>query len=311
MRKQRWNILFAAPCKSKVARSVKIPRVITLVCVLITLAGAAGFVRVVYLASNYGMAVFGVSEQRRENRNLRQKIQNLEKFVQGEKETVSNIVSYEDNARLKYGMESIDSDIRLAGVGGFPSHEDLLFASMLDPVIVKAESLRLQAAALLRQAELQESTFHQAADNVQRMQSRWIKRPSIWPANGRITSDYGYRFHPFTGLRLMHEGLDIANEIWTPVYSTADGQVKNVSNWTHFGNLITISHLNGEYTTYYAHLHKAAVTPGQFVKRGELIGYMGNTGRSTGSHLHYEVHDSKGRTINPMSFILPADHIVD
>ena len=310
MRKHRWNIILAAPCNSKDARSVRIPRFITLICVLITLAGAAGFVRVAYLASSYGVAVLGVSDQRRENRNLRNKIENLEKFVQGEKETISRIVNYEDNARLKYGMESIDSDIRLAGVGGLPSQEDMLFASMLDPVIVRAESLRLQAAALLRQAELQESTFRQTTENVQKLHSRWTKRPSIWPTHGRVTSEYGYRFHPFTGLRLMHEGLDIANEIWTPIYSTADGQVQNVSNWTHFGNLVKISHLNGEYLTYYAHLHKASVTPGQFVKRGELIGYMGNSGRSTGPHLHYEVHH-KGRPINPMAFILPTDQIVD
>jgi len=310
MKKHRWNIILAAPTNSNGARSVRIPRFVTLFCILVALVGLAGFVRVAYVASSYGVAVFGASEQRRENRNLRHKIENLEKIVQNEKETISRIVNYEDNARLKYGMESIDSDIRLAGVGGFPSREDVLFASMLDPVIVKAESLRLQAAALLRQAELQESTFRQTAENVQRMHSRWTKRPSIWPAHGRITSDFGYRFHPFTGLRLMHEGLDIANEVWTPIYATADGQVQTVSDWTHFGNLIRISHLNGEYMTYYAHLHKAAVTTGQFVKRGELIGYMGSTGRSTGTHLHYEVHH-KGRPINPMAFILPTDQIVD
>ncbi|MCL2688887.1 MAG: M23 family metallopeptidase [Chitinispirillia bacterium] len=310
MIKHRWNVVLADSRNSKGARSVRIPRFITMFCILAALVGVAGFARVVYLASSYGIAVLGVSEQRRENRNLRQKIENLERFVQGEKETITRIVNYEDNARLKYGMEAIDSEVRLAGVGGLPSQEDMLFASMLDPVIVRAESLRLQTAALLRQAELQESTFLQTSENVKRMHSRWSKRPSIWPAHGRITSEYGFRFHPFTGLRLMHEGLDIANEVWTPIYATADGQVQNVSNWTHFGNLVKISHLNGEYITYYAHLHKAAVTPGQFVKRGELIGYMGNSGRSTGPHLHYEVHH-KGRPINPMAFILPADHIVD
>jgi murein DD-endopeptidase MepM/ murein hydrolase activator NlpD len=279
-------------------------------CFLIALAGLVGFGRIVYLVSNYSVAVFGVSQEQRENRSLRQKIENLERFVLNEQNAMAQIVGYEDNARLKYGMEQIDSDVRLAGYGGFPSREDILFASMLDPVIVRAESLRLQAASLLSRSELQESTFAQTAETVHKKHSRWTKRPSIWPTNGRLTSDFGYRFHPFTGLRLMHEGIDIANETWTPVYATADGQVRDVSSWTHFGNLIRISHLNGEYVTYYAHLHKTSVVNGQFVKRGELIGYMGSSGRSTGPHLHYEVHH-KGRPMNPMAFILPADHIVD
>jgi murein DD-endopeptidase MepM/ murein hydrolase activator NlpD len=209
-------------------------------------------------------------------------------------------------------MEAISSDVRKAGVGGFPSREDILYSSMMnDPLIVKAESLRMQVSALNHQAELHESTFYQVSKHAQKVHSNLAKRPAIWPATGRLTSTFGYRYHPFNGLRLMHEGLDIANNIWTPIYATADGQVKEVSSWTHFGNMVKISHdSNGEYVTLYEKKKKAAVTQGQAIKRGDVIGYMGNTGRSTGPHLHYEVHRN-GRPINPLQFIVPEEQIVD
>jgi murein DD-endopeptidase MepM/ murein hydrolase activator NlpD len=109
----------------------------------------------------------------------------------------------------------------------------------------------------------------------------------------------------------MHEGLDIANSVWTPIYATADGQVKEVSSISHFGNMVRISHdSNDEYITLYAHMQKAAVTQGQAIKRGDVIGYMGSSGRSTGPHLHYEVHHN-GRPVDPMRFIVPIDQIVD
>jgi murein DD-endopeptidase MepM/ murein hydrolase activator NlpD len=262
------------------------------------------------MVSGYGLAAFSSAEERRKNENLKQRIGSLEKFVSSEKEIMSRLIRYEDNARLKYGMTAVGGDVRQAGTGGFPSREDMLYASMPDPLIMRAEALRREAEHVLRQAQLQESTFVQTSQKVKSLHDRWTKRPSVWPANGRITSGYGYRYHPVLGLRLMHAGIDIANEAWTPIFATADGQVSGVHNWPNFGNLVKINHLGGEYITFYAHLHKAAVVSGQVVKRGELLGYMGNSGRSTGTHLHYEVHKN-GRPVNPMRFILPTDQIVD
>ncbi len=310
MQKNSWNLLYTASGRNAKMRSVSFSLFTCIVLAIFILAGIVGFARLIYLGSSYSLAVLGVSQERRENKGLLLKMQFLEKYMHQESTTISHIVAFEDKTRLKYGMDPISSDVRKAGVGGFPSREEVLISSLMDPVLMKAESVKLQFSSLLRQAELQESTFTQTSENILRMHSRWSRRPSIWPTNGRLTSTFGYRYHPFTGYRLLHEGLDIANKPWTPVYVTADGLVKEVSSRSHFGNLIKVSHLNGEIVTYYAHLNKASVVEGQYVKRGELIGYMGNTGRSTGPHLHYEVH-LNGRPVNPMSFILSTDQIVD
>ena len=310
MKKLKWNFVLADARNSDNMRAVKLSGFVVLVSLIAALVGIIGFGRLVYMTSSYALTAFDASECRRENDGLKKKIESLEKFVTKETETISQLVAYEDNARLKYGMDAISSDVRKAGVGGLPSNDDILFASMLDPLIVRAESLRLQVTSLYHRAELQESTFGQLTETVQKMDSRWSKRPAIWPTNGRLTSNYGYRIHPFTGMRLLHEGLDIANSIWTPVYATADGLVKESSSQTSFGNVVKISHNNGEFLTLYAHMQKAAVTVGQAVKRGDVVGYIGNTGRSTGPHLHYEVHRND-RVVDPMEFIVAVDQVVD
>jgi murein DD-endopeptidase MepM/ murein hydrolase activator NlpD len=207
-------------------------------------------------------------------------------------------------------MNPISSDVRKAGVGGLPSRDDVYYSEMTDPMIVKAEALRRQVSSLSHQAELQESTFVQLSENVEKVHRYLAGRPSIWPTTGRLTSTYGYRFHPFTGLRLLHAGLDIANEVWTPIYAAADGMVIENTSLTHYGNMVKISHNNGLYITLYAHMQKSAVTEGQAVKRGDIVGYMGSTGRSTGPHLHYEVRKD-GQTVNPMEYIVASDQIVD
>jgi len=310
MKTQKWNFVLADARNSDNIRAVGIPKFVMIVSLIVALVGLAGFGRLAYMTSTYALTAFDASVCRNENEGLKRKIESLEKFVTKETETISQLIAYEDNARLKYGMEAISSDVRKAGVGGFPSDDDLLFESMHDPLIQRAEALRSRVTSLYHQAELQESTFGQIAEMVQKMNSRWGKRPAIWPANGRLTSTYGYRIHPFTGMRLLHEGLDIANSIWTPVYATADGLVKDASLNTSFGNVVRISHNNGEFLTLYAHLQKMAVTTGQAVKRGDVIGYLGNSGRSTGPHLHYEVRHND-RVVDPMAFIIAVDQIVD
>ncbi len=107
----------------------------------------------------------------------------------------------------------------------------------------------------------------------------------------------------------MHEGLDIANSQWTPIYASANGVVKSSGNSGNFGKLVVVEHGNG-YTTKYAHMSKVMVEKGRIVKRYDLLGYMGSTGSSTGTHLHYEVHRD-GVSQNPSKFILPSGILVD
>lgn len=130
-----------------------------------------------------------------------------------------------------------------------------------------------------------------------------VSIPSINPVEVmRMTSQFGYRTDPFQGRRKNHKGLDIAGPIGTPIYATADGIVGRAQWLSGYGKYIEVEHGNAIQTRY-GHLSAMNVYSGQRVKQGDLIGFMGSTGRSTGSHLHYEVRVA-GEPVNPMSFLV-------
>ena len=113
-----------------------------------------------------------------------------------------------------------------------------------------------------------------------------------------------------SGQPMHHEGIDIANEIGTPIVAPADGVVKEVGMKQNFGKAVVIEHTQTGLTSIYGHLSNYVVLPNQYVKRGDLIAFMGNSGKSTGPHLHYEIHD-RGVAVNAAKYILPVDYIVD
>jgi murein DD-endopeptidase MepM/ murein hydrolase activator NlpD len=132
----------------------------------------------------------------------------------------------------------------------------------------------------------------------------WASRPAIQPVSNKalthLHATFGERYHPLLGYVRDHKGLDFTAEIGTPVYATGDGQVKSRYFSGSFGNVIFINHDFG-YETRYAHLSEFNSKVGQKVKRGDIIGFVGNTGLSRGPHLHYEVL-YKGLQINPINF---------
>lgn len=130
---------------------------------------------------------------------------------------------------------------------------------------------------------------------------RLAATPSIWPTNGEVTSRFGWRSSPWGWGSNWHPGIDIANDTGTPVIATADGTVTNSGWYGGYGKMIEIDHGNG-IVTIYGHNSQLLVSPGQKIKKGEQIAYMGNTGISTGSHLHYEVRVN-GTAVNPSSFL--------
>ncbi len=129
-----------------------------------------------------------------------------------------------------------------------------------------------------------------------------LSTPSIWPVKGYLTSGFGWRKAPTMGASRMHKGLDISNRIGTPVASPARGTITFAGIDGAYGICITIDHGNG-IVTRYAHLQRSLVKPGDYVQRGDVIGALGNTGRSTGPHLHYEVNIN-GTPVDPMRYIL-------
>ncbi|MCK4427176.1 MAG: M23 family metallopeptidase, partial [candidate division Zixibacteria bacterium] len=133
--------------------------------------------------------------------------------------------------------------------------------------------------------------------------------PSIRPSAGYLSRGFGIKIDPFTGRKQPHLGIDLATDIGTPVYATAEGRVSFVGRDRGLGRMIRINHLFG-YTTVYAHLSQVKVKRGEHVKRGEVIGAVGNTGYSTGPHLHYEVR-FRGQPKNPLNYILSSQYLPD
>ena len=142
---------------------------------------------------------------------------------------------------------------------------------------------------------------------VERREALAAATPSIWPAHGWLTGTFGVRSDPLTNEPAFHQGLDISTDKGEPVYATADGEVETAAYTGDYGNLIQIKHGFG-LTTRYGHLSAFNVKVGQTVSRGDVIGYVGATGRATGPHVHYEIL-ANGKLLNPLQLLTqPATH---
>lgn len=195
--------------------------------------------------------------------------------------------NWEDKIRSDKNFKVINKEIREMGIGGYPI-KDTTFA-FSDTALTDEYSYTLNKIIQLKgKIEFDYDTHEELNDLVTLKDELYLNTPSIYPAYGRISDPYGWRTHPITGNRTFHNGLDIGNGKGTPIYAAADGKVSTTGKQKYFGNYIAINHKFG-YQTNYAHLNKIFVHNGEEVKRGQIIAEMGNSGRSTGSHLHFEV----------------------
>jgi len=147
----------------------------------------------------------------------------------------------------------------------------------------------------------EDASFAELTRLLEERQREMLVTPSIWPTHGWIASPFGRRSDPYTHRWKRHAGIDIAGRFGTPVVASAAGQVRKVAFDSSYGHYLTVDH-GREVETLYAHLEKAIVTIGDEVRRGDVVGYLGSSGRSTGPHLHYEVHE-RGVPRNPMEYI--------
>jgi len=185
---------------------------------------------------------------------------------------------------------AIKSDARLLEML-FPDREgDEAWARSVEDM---GEHARVSRASLVRSADL-----------ATRRMAQLEQTPSIAPARGPFTSGFGWRLHPILGTYMMHEGQDVAGPVGEPVMATAAGRVVQAEYSSSFGNYVVINH-GGGIQTLYAHLNAFRCEIGQRVRRGEVIGFLGSTGRSTGPHVHYEVHVD-GKPVDPLPWILPT-----
>ena len=155
--------------------------------------------------------------------------------------------------------------------------------------------------ALMKELQKTVETVDEIKDYLRIQKDIYLATPKGFPVEGRITSRYGRREDPFTGAKSFHSGVDISASSGTPIRATADGIVIH-SGWTQYsGYLVVLEHGSG-FKTIYAHNKKNMVKVGQTVKRGEVIAYVGSTGKATGPHVHYEVWE-KGKNVNPKKYL--------
>lgn len=226
-----------------------------------------------------------------------------------------NDMEYRDDNiyRVVLGAEPIEKSVREAGVGGSERYREILEKNIIHKDVIIALSGRVDK---LRRKVYIESKSHDEiiakADNKEKL---FAAIPAIQPVANKqlvaLVSGFGMRVHPIYKVKKMHTGIDFAAAIGTPIYATADGLIDEVQvSFSGYGKMVEVDHGFG-YRTRYAHMHGFAVRKGQRVRRGELIGYVGNTGLSTAPHLHYEVLIN-GVQVNPVHYFFndlnPAEY---
>lgn len=208
-------------------------------------------------------------------------IQKTTNMLHNRKNELGDLEKFDRQLRLISGLQ--ESATRIRYVGGPNGFNEIKNNQTLD-----SRMLLLKLKKLDLDTKLQEISFFQLGAYFQEQKDKLARTPSISPAKGHISSRYGKRRDPFTDKIRYHRGLDISNREYTPVYAPADGIVDNVRIEGNLGLFLVIDH-GYNIVTRYGHLAKTEVKAGRKVKRGDLIARIGNTGRSTAPHLHYEI----------------------
>ncbi|MDH5599646.1 MAG: M23 family metallopeptidase, partial [Cyclobacteriaceae bacterium] len=240
----------------------------------------------------------------KENAKLTSRYELLNKKLLSTEEIVNELQYKDDNIyRTILDIEPIPPTVRQAGTGGHDKFKDLEELQIPNSGMILSSYQKLDK--LKKQLYIQTKSYDEIEDVLYKKKVMWASRPAIHPLNYkdliRTGSGFRMRNHPILGIYKMHYGIDLTADRGKPVYATGDGVVIRKDRSSSYGNVIYIDHGFG-YETRYAHLSMFNIEEGQKVKRGDLIGFVGNTGRSTAPHLHYEVLFN-GKFIDPVPFL--------
>lgn len=256
---------------------------------------------------------FEAEALRADNERLRGQVTTLARRVDQVDQHLADVRRFDEKLRSMTDLRDEGRELAMGPLRPRPgSHQANLGAS--DPFAVPVDEtdpvtreitravLDSRLDGLTREAGRQAASLGELVDLFQQRDALLPSTPTVWPAKGWITSTFGPREDPFTGERIMHLGIDLAAPEGTQVRAPAAGTVVFAGDRGAYGNSVAIDHGRG-IVTHYAHLSRLLVAVGDEVKRGQHIGSVGNTGRSTGPHLHYEVR-ANGVPVNPRRFIL-------
>jgi murein DD-endopeptidase MepM/ murein hydrolase activator NlpD len=245
---------------------------------------------------------FELARLRQETETQKSQIQFFSGRIEDLERQLSKLKDFDKRIRIIANLEKGQETTSLMGVGG-PSSSDIrekLKSGKDEKGLI--QQMRTDVERLQSEAISQEESLSELEKLLHTKKEMLTHTPSIWPTMGWVTSMFGFRTNPFTGLTQMHEGLDISNRVGTPVVATAEGIISDIGNDLVHGKILVISHGFGM-TTCYSHLSKVTGRVGQKVKRGDKVAEVGMTGRTTGPHLHYEIK-LNGIPVNPMRYVL-------
>jgi murein DD-endopeptidase MepM/ murein hydrolase activator NlpD len=281
-------------------------------CRFFVLAGFACLLGVGYLAYDY----YRMVSTRIAEKPLEQKMAEQQDLISGQQAQIQNFSSeinklkaqlvtlnnFEEKVRIIANLNPVEEQDNLFGVGGSIPEDLVPTADLSNRQSSLIREMHVQVAQLEVASINQKKGFSTLLEVLEGQKNLLACTPAVRPAKGWLTSKFGYRISPFTGRREFHKGLDIANQKGTEIIAPADGIIKFAGKKGFMGDLLVIDHGHG-FVTRYGHLANILKKRGEKVKRGDLVAVMGNSGRTTGPHLHYEVH-LNGVPINPEKYIL-------
>ncbi len=281
MKQQDYFIVVLAHSLHGRLRRIHIPHSFVYAVLLFALLGFCSMVGFLTSYARMAWKVANYNSLRQEVSTLRERYQNLQKVVNQANTQMASLQLFATQVSVAYGVKQ-----KLEGPA------DISAEGRLIPTFTES----VEEYNYLRNV----TSFRRSSRRFGNT-GRQFSQPSLWPLNGQLLSPYGHRMDPFSGEGAYHAGVDIRGPVGAPVRATADGVVRLAGRLSGYGKLVIIDHGDG-IQTYYAHLSNYTVVPGQEIRRGETVGTVGLTGRTTAPHLHYEVRIG-GAPVNPSRYL--------
>lgn len=238
---------------------------------------------------------------KQQNQEQRKEITGLAGRVEQFASKMEELRQFDKKIRIMANLEKGKDKEQLLGIGGPIPEENRLRARIETDDKSLIKGVHENVDRLMEEALVRESSLADLLEFMRQRQSLLAATPSAWPVTGWVTSEFGRRKSPFGGGYEFHRGIDIATRFGQPIKAPADGVIAEVGYQSDLGRMVRIDHGHG-ISSLYAHLAKVHVKSGMAVKRGDRIGSVGSTGRSTGPHLHYEV-SINGVPVNPRKYL--------
>lgn len=302
MSKRRWTVVIV-PQGSSASKILEVSHTALKLVGSLVLAASALALLLGYATVRRSLNLARADRLELENARLADELNLLHGRMTTLTDTMMSLEVRDAQLRLLANVDPIDPQVHAVGIGG------PVLAARLEPpsseLVGRAALVRVDLNALIRRANLLSVSFKEAGDSLALHRERLAATPSIMPTSGWLTSAFSrMRTHPILHVARAHEGLDVTAPMGTPIEAPAKGTIVEAGWEAGYGNTVTIDHGFG-IVTKFAHASRILVKKGARVNRGDRIALVGNTGLSTGPHLHYEVHVN-GRPVNPRRYILPG-----